>query len=190
MSAEIESLPTGWRAILQSVQTIEPGAILAGGAMRDWDNGRLWKDLDIFIPSGGNTRAITDMLRGKSYRQTRHFDAGYRNVDHTIEDVSTFEANAFEPPIGIIRMARELTPEQWLARFDFGICQIAFDGQQITRTAAYLKDQAQRQFTVTRSDTPGQLERTRERFKRLREKYPDWTLVVPNNLPANRGTTL
>lgn len=174
----VSDIPEDWKFLLAGVQAFEPAAVIAGGAIRDLDNARAVNDIDIFIPSGGNTRAITDMLREKGYAQTKHFDAGYRNVDHTIEDVSTFEAVG-KTAIGIIRMACSLTVMEWLERFDLGLCQIAFNGRSVFATSAYFADKAAEQFTLTRSDTKGQFNRSHSRHKRLAIKYPGWPLVVP-----------
>lgn len=57
-----------------------------------------------------------------------------------------------------------------LEHFDFGICQIACDGEEISTTAAYKSDVKNKMITKTRPDTD------KEHLERIMAKYPDWKL--------------
>ena len=57
------TIPSAWRAALGAVQSVVPQAVLAGGALRDRDNGKKVKDLDIFLPVSENTWYDLDMVR-------------------------------------------------------------------------------------------------------------------------------
>ncbi len=61
--------------------------------------------------------------------------------------------------------------EKLIGCFDFGVCQIASDGEKIITTAAYDRDVADRQMTAVKPnpDTP-------EHQARLLLKYPAWAL--------------
>jgi len=47
MKRRIE-LPETWSSLLGLLRTVLPSAYLAGGAIRDFDNGRTVKDFDVF----------------------------------------------------------------------------------------------------------------------------------------------
>src|SRR3546814_2316422 len=69
------------------------------------------------------------------------------------------------------------TPKGLLERLDFGICQIGFDGTDVIRTPAYVRDRDNQTFTLIRCDNADQKERSRQRFERLSVKYPGWSFV-------------
>jgi hypothetical protein len=48
------------------------------------------------------------------------------------------------PDLNLINVAPDFDTTQMLARMDFGICLIGFNGQDVIRTAEYLKDQQQK----------------------------------------------
>src|SRR3546814_3140365 len=48
-------IPEKWRELLASVRSVFPTAIIAGGAMRDLENGKPVKDIDINVEANGQT---------------------------------------------------------------------------------------------------------------------------------------
>src|ERR1035437_7664894 len=46
----VQEIPQDWKDVLARVQGAFPGAIIAGGALRDLYHGKPVKDVDIFIP--------------------------------------------------------------------------------------------------------------------------------------------
>jgi hypothetical protein len=84
------------------------------------------------------------------------------------------------PPLNFILMEPGFnTVEKICGRFDFGICQIGYDGGKLYRSEDYLHDQELRTFTIVDERTGHKLERTYERYDRLVERYPGWRLVDP-----------
>jgi hypothetical protein len=86
-------------------------------------------------------------------------------------------------------VAPDFDTTQMLARMDFGICLIGFNGQDVIRTAEYLKDQQQKTFTLTRADDCALLRAGTEGAIRpealrppLKLKYEGWSLVIPQEL--------
>jgi len=55
--------------------------------------------------------------------------------------------------------------------FDFGLCQIGFDGQEIYTTAKYRNDVQKQEINLDRDNGT-----TRQHLERLVKKYPDWKL--------------
>src|SRR3546814_3352677 len=49
-------IPEKWRELLASVRSVFPTAIIAGGAMRDLENGTPVKDIDINVEANGPQR--------------------------------------------------------------------------------------------------------------------------------------
>ena len=65
------AIPKEWLDVLTEIQAIFPGAVIAGGALRDLYNERPIKDVDIFIPTDphnleGKYEEIWDMFAGEN----------------------------------------------------------------------------------------------------------------------------
>ena len=62
-----------------------------------------------------------------------------------------------------------------ISKFDFGLCQIAYDGEQITYTNAFIKDFMNRTMTLTHAN---KYDRSIERYKEwTKKKYKGWKFV-------------
>jgi hypothetical protein len=57
--------------------------------------------------------------------------------------------------------------------FDLGLCQIAYDGKEITRTYAYDNDVKYQQITLQNPN-----DASKEHLQRIAKKYPDWELCA------------
>jgi hypothetical protein len=73
------------------------------------------------------------------------------------------------PPFG---EASKVTVEKVIADFDFGLCQIGFDGERIHTTEAFWKDLFSIECTLTRCLGWWDYERSMERFERFKKKIP------------------
>ncbi len=132
-------IPALWHVALRAVQETCPGAIIAGGALRDLDNDRPVKDVDIFFPCDGadafaaavwtletELDVKTDYTLGKEYRENFNDVVGVARF--------TVQNTEFE----LIGIDLEQTGVKNIVdRFDFGLCQISYDGKFVHRTAAY-----------------------------------------------------
>ena len=169
-------IPAAYRAALADVCSVFPGSMLAGGAMRDLDNGRPVKDLDVFCPNVGDLDTFKARVGTLASTKLLGVMGGYENWA-TSECVGVLDVESPYGPVQLIGLSTG--PETILSRIDFGICQIGFDGEQVIRTEAYEADKAAKTFTIVRSDDEAQLDRSYRRWDRLREKYPDWRLAEP-----------
>lgn len=174
-------IPTAYAASLAAVREVFPGALLAGGALRDLDNDRPVKDLDIFAPDVPDL----DILRARAALLAPNCVVGV---------MGGYESWATEECVGVLDIdipgltpfqliGLRSGPETILPRLDFGICRIGFDGNDVIRTDEYLADQATRTFTLLRCDDDAQRERSLKRFERLSEKYVGWSLLDPDAEP-------
>jgi len=180
----IDDIPRQWRAALASIQVLAPNAVMAGGCLRDREHGVKVKDIDIFVPC-----ETVDRDEGRRFEQRMKAD-GWPDVkiihDKTYngERISASIETKFPncPPINVIVMPYSLD------EFDFGICQIAFDGKRIIRTAAYNTDRAARVFRLIPVVDDASFIRTIERWGRLKEKYPGWKLHLGSRASVQNAT--
>ena len=82
--------------------------------------------------------------------------------------------------LNVIMLTKPLTAEENIARFDFGICRIAFDGARFEMHWGYEYDRMEERFTLRRCVSPQTLLLSLARYKRLEQKYVGWDLVIPS----------
>ncbi len=163
-----------------TVRQHAPEAFLAGGALRDLDNGRAIKDLDVFLSADADMASIMTAMLVHGYGivgtdLSLSEEYGSLGVGVTgILELKNLDSSL--PPVNFIRVEDHSINAQ-INRFDFGICQIAYDGERVMKTTAYLLDRQAKTFTVMRRDDGD--ERALRRWERLRQKYADWTLIDP-----------
>ncbi len=173
-------IPAAYSAVLADVCAVFPGSMIAGGALRDLDNGRPVKDLDVFCPNVSDLDAFKALASSLALPGTlMNVMGGYENWA-TNECVGVLDIETPHGPVQVIGLSTG--PETILPRIDFGICQIGFDGEKVTWTDAYDIDKAAKTFTIIRSDDQTQRDRSYRRWDRLSEKYADWHLVDPDDL--------
>ena len=172
------TIPSAWRAALGAVQSVVPQAVLAGGALRDRDNGKKVKDLDIFLPVSENTwydldtvcRAMTKMDFEATISESKMYPQSDNRIVGVV-DVKYVGA----PPLQLIVGEWGRSINDLFQLFDFGICQIAFDGRDIHRSKDYAIDLRDKKFRLVTPRTTQSFEQSVERFARLKhEKYQDW----------------
>jgi hypothetical protein len=98
-----------------------------------------------------------------------------------IRTVRYYEGDNGAPPVNIIGVSGECTPEAQLSRFDFGICRVGFDGQRLWKDLAFDRDQRDSTFSLLQSTSKKQREHSMKRFDRLVTKYPGWKFVDRTN---------
>ena len=176
-------IPRPWLDFLLSLQDEAPEACIAGGCLRDWDNDRPVKDVDVFADAD----ELGDKLRsvfGEDLVNTGLPEyVAWRELDGDLGGLFTvrFEDMSFEV-IGV-KHGRNMTARSAALRNDFGICQIAHDGVWgLFRSDQYLKDQENKTFTLTHALNNAAFHRSIRRYHRLQSKYPDFRLVVPDHI--------
>jgi hypothetical protein len=180
----IDLLPLSSQAIIAYLLSWFPGTILAGGALRDLNANfgpSSIKDLDFFVPFGTSLYDLPEALDELGYRRTNIVASSvWVGADTTIDSSMCFEKEGAQT-VNIIWMAEGNTPIERLSRFDFGACQIAYDGVTYHTTTAFHTDMRERTFTLVRSDSVDQYDRSIKRFLRFTERYIGWTLRDPHD---------
>jgi hypothetical protein len=172
-----DDIPKAWRSALASVQLTFPDAVIAGGCLRDREQGVKVKDIDIFIsttnPGSYGAGSIVSRLERDGWA-----DVALNGDESYGRDVMARGITAVVdlkypgcPPLQLIAMKQFKLEE-----IDFGICQIMFDGKRIVRLPDYHYDLAAKQFRIIPKMTDALFVRSLGRWARLKEKYPAWTL--------------
>lgn len=167
-------LPTGLSITMEVVRKVLPSAFLAGGALRDLDNGRPVKDYDVFFTDDYNMSDLDDALRG-TYEYYRQCPGQY--MDGAADEVhGTFTYNSLlgQPQLNFIQLEKSFNPASIIDRVDFGLCQIGADLMGVVTTPAYEFDKANECFTLTRAETLEGVLRSIKRYERLKQKYVGW----------------
>ena len=145
---------------LENILADHPGAILAGGALRDTIIGRPVKDYDIFIPCWGGSLPNGDaMIDGrKKY--------GARKVEHVKYADQEFDLIYIWP--------EEIAEEdfaQWVVdRFDFNICKVAYDPSTgLCFGDGFWADVVGKCLTLARRSAGWE-----SHYERLKLKFPDY----------------
>lgn len=172
-------IPFTWTQALSIIQRQgQPEAVIAGGALRDLDNLRPIKDIDVFVYG---TR--TDHLHGlrnklmqlgvtcgeidpsKCYpigevqKVVGFFDAEFEGLAHQVQVVM------LDHPCGV----------QILDRIDYGICRIAWTGTELIAGPEYAEDKADKVFRMRMVRYGQELASSVHRYARLVTKFQGWT---------------
>lgn len=191
------SLEERARNALVKVQEFEGGAVLAGGFLRDMDNGVQPKDLDFFlmapeVDTEGFAKSIFDSF-GHTFKLLGREGEEYPMALKVFESV-TYPIGDF--PINLI-----FTPynHRHPLSFDIGLCEIYLlrPGDPLFRSRNYIQDKENSTLTITavadsyayyqglvrESDSiPHHI----KHLRRLIEKYPTHKVVVSSGLVMKR----
>lgn len=176
-------------------------AVVAGGALRDMLMHKPVKDYDIFIPSRPVFADPDDELlydRAEFLRsifpkmKTICGEGFLRYAGGRFADVVAIYDTKDDIdgcPIQIIAVNTPVTPAIMMERIDFGLCRVVHDGNFCHIHPDFYHDSTSRVFTLRRSENQQQFDRSMERFRRLREKYPDFALSIPEKF-SNFGSAV
>lgn len=195
----VNDIPLEWRSLLHTIQQIDPKAIIGGGCLRDLDREhqlreltikRDWdriaippKDIDVFIHEVPYQLITVTEDRYGEFTSDSVSGEESAKADSTIIEQRLWEIKGL-PPINILRCSSDIVPVERFARFDFGLCQIIFDGQRLLFTDAYLTDRHDKTFTLLRYTNDFAHANSLERFARFQagQEYSGHSLVIPEGL--------
>jgi hypothetical protein len=186
------NIPQQWRDTLAAIHRAGyPEAIIAGGALRDLDNGAPVKDVDVFLRTQNNDLQNLDVEFGFAGEDLTEFSVQYEQQNPDVVGVFQWynPMAGFEIPCQVIACNGPehagAFREYQMDRFDIGLCRVAFDGVKVHYTSPYCLDKAERQLRIV---NPRNLARSVERVRRIGEKYPNWKLVSFDGSPISRDT--
>jgi hypothetical protein len=174
----VADIPQPWRAALAQIKSYIPSAVIAGGCLRDREFGKKVKDIDIFVPVSTSTeadlKAVKEMLIELGWQEV-HIDTAKTYPDGCdTRVIGVVEAKLQGcPPIQVV--VGEWNTENIFDHFDFGICQISFDGRTIKRSVDYQVDRRWKQFRLATVRSDAAFVASINRWARLKEKYEGWT---------------
>jgi hypothetical protein len=163
---------------MSTVRQVLPSAYLAGGAIRDYDNGRPVKDFDVFFIGEVNWTELDKVLQG-SYSYSRSCNGAYIDAAREVIESFTYTSLTGMPDLNFVQLDPTFNPADIIERVDFGLCQIGYDLMGVVSTPSYTYDKEHRCLTLTRAETVAGVQRSLKRYKRLSEKYQGWPLNVP-----------
>lgn len=171
-------IPPSWTELLKRIQSVCPSAVIAGGALRDLDNGRPVKDLDVFLEADSESKArqIMEDLgdAGFAVSWDESFGENVYPEDQNLEVVAVMDLLGFDIAVQLIFVAWPTIAI--VERFDYGICRLSWDGAKLVRPPEYDLDKASRLFRLRRDrPTPVSMRGSIRRYARLvNEKYEGW----------------
>lgn len=169
-----------WKQVLAQVQEVFPGAVIAGGALRDTHAGKPVKDVDVFIPVAEYDMETVDRIQkfAAAMNATPHklsAPAGGYDVKHIPDDadrdlwaIYTYHGTEYE--YDFIFCTEEACDT---TTFDINICQVMYDGDDVYGTMAFWQghdEKVIKLMNVNRTD------RNAKRIARIAEKYPEYTI--------------
>lgn len=173
-------IPDHWKNTLRAIQLKgSPEAAIVGGALRDLTHGVPVKDVDIFVTYRAEVEDTMDEHFGAFGWSVTVAPQSSSYIGSMTDVRAVFEAEDGGHTYNIICLDKEMTMSEMIARIDFGICRIGYNGSYAETPAEFIRDVQNRTFTLLRSDDQKQYDRSMERFERLQAKYKDHTLVIP-----------
>lgn len=172
-------IPDMWKAVLKEVQQVFPDAVIGGGCLRDLYFNKEPKDIDIFISNSTNDQISKYLCECDEITVARDMPSynGLSNSDVTRVITCTWKnLKADDLPVELIAVS--VDKDAILNRFDYGICQITYDGDKIHYTSRFIIDSRCKCFTLVRCDNQDQFNRSFKRWERLSERYPEFIFNV------------
>lgn len=174
-------LPPSWMRVLTDIRQ-QAGwmcSTIAGGALRDIDNGRPVKDVDIFVPYlGSNETSLLALQRAVSDAPIMEIEHSSHNTSQVgVDGISHFHFEVDGWKFEVSQKTDQFDYKTLLDSFDIGICMISLDpgilSYSVYRTPEYVLDKSNQEIRVVRK-TGG---REMDHAARLKRKYKDWYIV-------------
>lgn len=172
-----KDLPPYYNSLLFDLKIITgQNAIIAGGCLRDMDNDRPIKDIDVFMYAPSVEAAIeihnsiktAGLLVEDKILSEKNFYPESGSTILTVFDITTHEE---EHPIQIIIVRVGLDCLDKI--FDFGMCMISYDGVELKKYPQYIAEKHEKVFRNYINESAC-LDRIVQRWERLKVKYPDF----------------
>lgn len=171
--------PKLWADMLAAINI--PGAVVAGGCIRDCFLSVPHKDIDIFIPCEGSDdfqNRISKLSLCAMGAFDRIEDADYEADDQVGHLFGVAEGEILGQQVNLIARRVHLDgPQALIESFDFGILQVYYDGESCKFTEAQRIDSMVRRATMMHDR---HVEQSLARFFRFNKRNPGLlSLAVP-----------
>lgn len=207
-----KKLPAEWLQVLRAFQIEALEAVIAGGALRDTFNGKPVKDVDIFLKTRGSEKKNRRFLENVFKAMNIKIAARYVDVYNIAEErrpivlekqgvwpMQTRVMESWKVIAGpqktkyniifvdgtLAQTSKAEFATQLINRFDFGFCQIAYNGETFITTPAFKGDVVAKRISQV-VENPSSV----EHLQRLVKKYPDWELDVVLKTAATKPGSL
>lgn len=171
-------IPAIWINTLDEIRKICPEATIAGGALRDYFNGRPIKDIDIFVMFDDNKdlyrifkNTFVDVI------EVIHTDGGKPSPSQ-LQNGGSYPAHyQFYICDWLFEITQSMKPfyrEDIIDVFDIGLCKIVYGNNDIVMHEDYKNDLANNTLTLLTEDPSAKIH-----AERIHSKYPDFTIRVP-----------
>jgi hypothetical protein len=176
-------VPETWLKLLKRFDAVGLDVCIAGGALRDLDNGKPIKDLDVWVFGGTDLETVISKINLALEKISTWLETscGYQSPPNRFSDrlytvmlYCGFKDLDF--PVNVIVCSMRGVAET-IATFDFGITQIGCDASGfVGASSAYIKDKRNKTFTYIKGS--GDIDRSWWRWEKISERaYPDWRVV-------------
>ena len=169
-----------YQGVLATIQAIDHKAHIAGGAVRDTLLGKAIHDVDIFAPDDIVDEAARRLRSDHAYVKVGEWKEYLGFSDPAMLRVAKFEKADETIPICLIGLKPAFTrPAENIARFDFGLCMVAFDGATTFQTSEFDHDVGAKTFTLLRADNRAQFVYSMSRYEKITaRRYAGWSLSI------------
>jgi hypothetical protein len=180
-----------YNPILAAIKGLCPTAHIGGGAVRDTLLDRPIRDIDLFLNESATDEAAALLRKDFGFVKVGEWKSYEMFSDPAVARVARFEKADETIPLCLIGLhypsdtyydepRSSLGMRFNLSRFDFGICMVGWDGNDVYTTREYKRDVEQKTFTLLRADDKQQFAYSMSRFKKMTaDRYAGWRLVVP-----------
>lgn len=169
--------PIAFDIVLEEIGKVLPEPCIAGGAIRDCENDRPIKDIDVFVKLkrysamhgkiAGGLHKLFDVPESACMPKNM---SDYINKE--IMHMYDIKLPDIDYKIQLMVFSDEYKSD-FMTSFDLGICQIQYDGAVVKRHKNYIKDMENKTITVTNCRSRSALARTRNHLYRVWAKYPE-----------------
>ena len=180
-----------YATVLASLQQIAPRAHVAGGAVRDTILNKPIHDIDVFMDDEHVEEAAARLRSSHAYVRVGEWQQYLGFSDPAMVRVAKFEKADETIPVCVIGLKPKFAePRANLARFDFGLCMAAYDGENLIRTAEFDRDVESRTFTLHRADNHAQFAYSVSRLQKITAgRYAGWNLRSLKSLSGSQKST-
>ena len=186
----IHSIPTEILQVIRKIRTVENGAVVAGGCLRDSSRGLPWNDIDVFFHAlqydvTDKVMAILEECQDRDKGLEEWWSPVARLNDRDVYESWSGQIVAVHDflmdglNVQLIALSHEVTMKTVCDRIDMGICKIACNGYDMYTHKDYIHDSKNHEFTVDVPSIPYfNLDATMIRAHRFQRKYPGWPLII------------